>query len=199
MKGNVLVIDESGATNPALDLLSRAGFRCFHARGPLRVRSLLAAEAIDLIIWREQGGNPELTRDLAQEWGARPEIPVVHLYPNEAAAGRFVPGSVREALPAESVETMLLPAVQRLLGAAEAPGRLRHTELAFRNVVSRMRATLLPSAPDKLPVPRPGSLDGPSTALDPVERELLFAAGTASGRAKGPLRRFLSRFRPGTP
>jgi DNA-binding response OmpR family regulator len=200
MKGNVLVIDESGAAASLLELLTASGYHCFHARGPLKVRGVLDSQSIDLIVWREHGGNPALTRDLAREWESHPEIPIVHLYPNRPPRfARSADRTPHESIPAEAAATALVPVIDRVLarsGTAGQPGALQHTELAFRNVLSRLRATWSGRAEPKTDSRAAESLPAPGTALDPIERELLFASRPAPVQATGAIRKLLARLRP---
>ncbi len=206
MKVNVLLVDEARSGRSVLALLEQSGFRCFRVRGPLKLRAFLAAEPVDLVVWREPAGQPALAEDLAAELERHPRLPVVHLYPNAPAPAHGLGKSpLRESLPAASAETALIPTVQRLLGEGCEIGSgkpLDKTELAFRHVVSRLRQSWgrasAPTRPERTPEP----LRVTGTALEPTEREALFSStGPHSGsgrrqrRLTHPFRRILSFFR----
>ncbi|HUJ74474.1 MAG TPA: hypothetical protein VL359_06425, partial [bacterium] len=166
-----------------------------YARGPLKVRALLAEHAVQLIVWKENTGNPALNQDLAEVWAQWPSLPVVHLFSRGIRAAPL-PASpqVRESLPVESAGSALLPVVRRLI-KAQAP-RAHGSELDVRNAVLGLRKAAREA--HKPGCPEPGmaathatEFQMPGTAVNRQERELLHAgAGAASAASpwRQPLR-----------
>jgi hypothetical protein len=144
MRAQLLVIDGTPRAGSLIQLLERDGYACHQARGPIRVRSLLHDENVDLIVWREEPGNPDLTRDLLRECSDHPDIPIIHLFehaiPHPAVAGH---PQIRESLPADAASSRILSLLNRIFDSprvepvGSAPPR---TELAFRHLVSTLWA-----------------------------------------------------------
>ena len=53
MRAHLLVIDGTGQAAALIRMLERDSYGCYQARGPMRVRTLLDEETVDLIVWRE--------------------------------------------------------------------------------------------------------------------------------------------------
>lgn len=201
MRAHVLLIDGSGASGEWARVLEQNGFQCTQARGPIRVRSVLEAGAVELIVWNQEPGNRELARDLAAEWQRFPRVPVIHLFPTEGpvvVAGEDA--QILESLPAEAAESRLLGLLNRHFErppVEEPAPAMPRSELAFRNVFS----TLL-SRRDAGDAGRElGNelgLEAPITSVNPAEREHLAEVARAGGGARPWWRRILSRL-SGTP
>ena len=176
MPGTILLIDEEAAPETLLAMLASGGFQCIHARGPIKVRELLETRPIDLIIWKEQRRNAALVQDLAREWQRYPSIRVVHLY-RRGMARPALPKGVRlhDSLPSDSPQ--LLPRLAELMQPSldqPQPAILRGTELAFRNVVSKL-AGQFRRTPSRNDIPDASSeFHSFNTALNPTERQLLY-------------------------
>lgn len=139
-RGHLLVIDGTEQAGALIRLLEQDGFDCAQARGPIRVRSLLEEQPVDLIVWREEPGNNDLIRDILQECSRFPEIPIIHLFDRVIPSPSVVKHpQIRESLPADSAAARILTLLNRFFQRTEpkepASVTLR-TELAFRNVVS---------------------------------------------------------------
>jgi hypothetical protein len=142
MRAQLLVIDGTTQASTLIRMLERDGYGCHQARGPMRVRTLLEEQIVDLIVWREEPGNSELTRDLLRECSDHPGIPIIHLFeqaiPHPAVAGH---PQIRESLPAGAAATRILTLLNRIFDRpvdvelAHAPPK---TELAFRHLVANL-------------------------------------------------------------
>lgn len=177
MKANLLVIDESAAPGALAKILTANGYACHYARGPLKLRETLKADSIDLILWQDGGRNPGLAEDLGRECAAYPAIPVLHLY-SHGAARTGLPKTLKpsDALPSAAPGPQLLRVIADLLGGAhpaEANSAVAHTELAFRNLVSRLHNRLRRRPASPVLSSGPGSFSSLGTALNTTERELL--------------------------
>lgn len=192
MRETLLVIDGRGQPEPLLQALEKAGYFCVYARGPLKAKALLKEHPVALIVWKDNTGNADLSRDLTRVWKAHPHVPVIHLYAREPTAESAELGpQVRTSLPIEAADAQLVPLVeQALAGLKPAPP----SELQVLGAASRRPS---PSAgPAETRAFRPAS----RTALSPEERASLF--GAPGQNAGGPvaagwrwLRQKLSRSR----
>ena len=191
MQANLLVVADRESAAPVVRLLQKEGYSCSQARGPLRVRTVLNTRRIDLILWKEEKANPELSGDFLREWERFPDLPVVHLFSKgtapPAALGTVALGTVRESLALESCRTQLIPLLARLLREPswpEAEPTPLHTELAFRKVVAALRTRK---------VGRGGSGANPAgeefltagTSLNPSERKMLTPPNEEGGSKEG--------------
>ena len=198
MQANLLVVADRESAAPVVQLLQKEGYSCSQARGPLRVRSVLNTRRIDLILWKEEPANPELSGDFLREWERFPDLPVVHLF-SKGTAPPAVPRPLHESLALESCRTQLIPLVARLLlegRLPEAEPTPPHTELAFRKVVSALRTRKIGRAGmDAKPTGDEFLTAG--TSLNPSERKMLTspAAEAGSGEAATQTRRFAPLFR----
>jgi len=193
MRETLLVIDGRGQPEPLLDTLAKAGFFCVYARGPLKAKALLKEHPVALIVWKDNTGNADLSRDLVRVWKAHPTVPVIHLYAREPTAESAELGpQVRTSLPVEAADAQLLPLVeQALAGLKPAPP----SELSVLGAASRRQPV------SGAPVPSHPFRPASQTGLSPEERASLFAQGSGR-RGNGPLaagwrwlRRKLSRSR----
>jgi hypothetical protein len=177
MKANLLVIDESTAPGALSRFLTANGYVCHYARGPLKLREILKANRIDLILWQDGGHNADLVEDLGREFAAYPAIPLLHLY-SHGAARSGLPKALKpdDALPSAAPGPQLLRVISDLMGGgqpAEANPAVAHTELAFRNLVSRLHNRLRRRSTAPASTSGRGSFSTIGTALNPTERELL--------------------------
>lgn len=205
MKGNLLLVDEGRSGGAVLHLLENAGYDCAKVRGPLKLRSFLEKGSFDLVVWNEIGGQSDLAKDLVFELGRFPKIPVVHVYPEQSFSRDVASFPLGESLPAADAGLSLLPAIRRLLAETEEGGErefLQHTELAFRHLFTRLRSSLAGSAAKTAPRASAQPFHAAGTALEPLEKELLFAPnqkrlgqGGLKGRLVRPLLRIISIFR----
>ena len=202
MPKTLLVVDGRGLPRPLTERLGALGYVCLYARGPLRARTLLSQHTVDLILWKDNTGNRDLSGDLFAEWRRHPLIPVVRLYAKglTAPAGADGPAltvALAANLPAEAPEKQLLAAIRACLAspvtpAAELPGN----ELAFRHVVSALREHPAPRPPTGASILRES--EDPPAGLSPSERELLrehvAVTGSLPNKLSGPWRRVWSRW-----
>lgn len=199
MRGHLLVIDGTPHAATLMRLLEQDGYECVQARGPIRVRSLLEEQPVDLIVWREEPGNSELIRDILQECSRFPEIPIIHLF------DRVIPSpsvtrhpQIRESLPADAASARILTLLNRFFNRPEpvpsAPAAPK-TELAFRNLVSTMLQRPREPSPDGVSM-RVG-IQSPFTSVNIAERESLSADPIAQrpSRAAAWWHRLLGWFR----
>lgn len=199
MRRNLLVIDRTTQTNPIVRLLEREGYRCYQARGPLRVRDFLDQQQIDLIVWNEEPGNPDLGLDLLRACSGRPAVPVVHLFPVGAASEELSDHpQVSASLPAASAETELAIVINETLGGRHGSHPVaQKTELAFRNVLTLMREQ---AAADEF---TPNQIDGGDirrtvTSVNAAEREGLAHEPQDSAAELSPLRWLTRRLHKST-
>ena len=197
MRGHLLVIDGTPQAGSLIRLLERDGYDCVQARGPIRVRSLLEDQPVDLIVWREEPGNSELIRDILQECSRFPEIPIIHLF------DRVIPSpsvtrhpQIRESLPADAASARILTLLNRFFNRPEplpsAPAVPR-TELAFRNLVSTVLQRRSEPAHGAMQLRE--EIQAPLTSVNVAERQSLSAVSTPTHsfhRARW-LRRLLRR------
>jgi len=183
MRAQLLVIDGTSQAPTLIRMLERDGYGCHQARGPMRVRTLLDEETVDLIVWREEPGNPELTRDLLRECSDHPEIPIIHLFehaiPHPAVAGH---PQIRESLPAGAAATRILTLLNRIFDRpveTEAVASPPKTELAFRHVVSNLLQRH--QVAEGLNANATGRIQAPVTSINMAERESLSALVRLSG------------------
>ncbi len=115
MRGYLLLIDGTSEAAALIGALKREGYRCAQARGPLKVRSLLDSEPIELIVWKEEPGNAELATDILAECARHEALPIVQLFSGASPGTRPVNPQIRESLPLESAATLLVPAIGRFL------------------------------------------------------------------------------------
>lgn len=183
MRKNLLVIDRTAESKILIQSLEREGHRCFHARGPLRVASILNAERIDLVVWNETGGDPALADDLVAVWKCNPDLPVVHLFPpGGGETGTTSRLQIRSAMPAVEAQTALPALVHRLLGATPGSASFgQKTEPAFRNVVETLRRRSGAPADGVHAVHRP-RLRASVTSVNAAER-----AGLTESPTKDPI------------
>ncbi|MCH8841847.1 MAG: hypothetical protein IID61_02615 [SAR324 cluster bacterium] len=189
MRRNLLVIDRTTQSNPIVRLLEREGYRCYQARGPLRVRDLLNQQQIDLILWNEEAGNPNLGLDLLRACSSRPAIPVVHLFP---AGGNSMDLSdhpqVSASLPVASSETELTNVINDTLGGRQGSRPVAlNSELAFRNVLTLLREQAL-TDDFELDHIEGGDIRRPVTSVNAAEREGLVHEPQNSAAERSPLR-----------
>lgn len=226
MRETLLVIDGRGQPEALLRSLERAGFFCVYARGPLKAKALLNTHPVALIVWKDNTGNAELSRDLARVWKAHPHVPVIHLYAweplsSEPRSEPFSPGgsavsasrerSAGALRPSSTLpESAQLDSPVRISLAAEA------ADAQLLPLIEQTLARLKPPPPSELEVlgaasrhrAAPGALAAfpgmeltSHTGLSVEERASLFGrAGQAGGRrwARGWrwIRHVLSRIRP---
>jgi len=211
MRETLLVIDGRGQPEDLLRSLEGAGFFCVYARGPLKAKALLNTHPVALILWKDNTGNAELSRDLARVWKAHPHVPVIHLNARdtqmlEPQGEPFAPraggqglrlgspqpsqrqSQVHISLPADAADAQLLPLIEKTLASLKPPPP---GELEVLGAASR-------------PPPReganpafPGMELTSHTGLSVEERVSLFGgAGGASGRRRAAgrwIRQLLSR------
>jgi DNA-binding response OmpR family regulator len=202
MPKTLLVVDGRGLPRPLTERLGTLGYVCLYARGPLRARTLLSQHTVDLILWKDNTGNRDLSGDLFAEWRRHPLVPVVRLYAKglTAPAGADPPAltvALAANLPAEAPDKQLLAAIRACLESAATPvGESPGNELAFRHVVATLRehpahrtqagASALPENAD------------PPAGLSPSERELLreqaAVSGSVTNKLSGPWRRVWNRW-----
>jgi DNA-binding NtrC family response regulator len=190
MRAQLLVIDGTTHAPTLIRMLERDGYGCHQARGPMRVRTLLDEEPVDLIVWREEPGNPELTRDLLRECSDHPEIPIIHLFehaiPHPAVAGH---PQIRESLPAGAAATRILTLLNRIFdrpAEQQASQPQPKTELAFRHLVANLwQNREYESAHETNAANR---IQAPVTSINLAERESL-AAIVGMPRPQSLLRR----------
>ena len=182
MQANLLVVANRKSVAPLVRLLEKEGYACFQARGPLRVRSVLNNRRIDLILWKDETANPELSGDFFREWERFPHLPVLRIF-----SGATVPlpatGTVHESLPLESCRTKLVPLVARLLSETPRPEpepTPLHTELAFRKVVSALRNRKR-GGRGRDAAPLGDEFQTAGTSLNPSEREMLTSPAPTGG------------------
>ena len=177
MRAQLLVIDGTSQAPTLIRMLERDGYGCHQARGPMRVRTLLGEESVDLIVWREEPGNPELTRDLLRECSNHPEIPIIHLFehaiPHPAVAGH---PQIRESLPAGGAANRILTLLNRIFDRpleTETENSPPKTELAFRHLVSSLWQRR--QFEDGLSANATSHIQAPVTSVNMAERESLSA------------------------
>jgi hypothetical protein len=191
MPNTLLVVDGRGHPRPLTERLGALGYVCLYARGPLRARTLLSQHTVDLILWKDNTGNGDLSAEFMEEWARHPRVPVVRLFgpggatPEGVSPDRFARAIVAN-VPADLPESQLFTTLSRcltggLVAAEQQPGN----ELAFRHVVGSLRVH-----PTGQPSPAAGVLPdpaGPHTALSAIERELLREAQARVARAGAKL------------
>ena len=188
MKANLLVVADRKSVAPVVGLLQKEGYACWQARGPLRVRTVLNTRRIDLILWKEEKANPELSADFLREWERFPDLPVVHLF-SRGTGPSAVPGTMRESLALESCRTQLIPLVARLLRERrlpEAEPTPPNTELAFRKVVSALRTRKTRGA-GRGAKPTGDAFPTAGTSLNPSERKMLTSPVAEAGSQEGAI------------
>ena len=186
MPNSILLIDEHTTPHALLTHLQNSGYHCVHAKGPLKVRELLRRNDVGVIVWRQQRDNKALVQDLAREWSRHPEIPIVHLY-KKGLARPALPKGVRlwDSIPSESAGSQLLELLADIFASRRTPISAvpaGGTELAFRNLVSRLRNCRGEPQTDS-PRQQLGEFQSPNTALNPSERELLLPALPADAQS----------------
>lgn len=200
MPDTLLIIDGRGRPDALVEALEAAGYFCVYARGPLKAKALLREHPVALILWKDNTGNAELSKDLGRIWKIHPRIPVVHLiayglHPVPIDLGP----QVRATLPVESPAERLLDVIRAGLSAGRpsAPSELDVLGTAVPRDV----------APERLALP--GSRHPAIAAVSPVtavsadERQFLYGPllSPAAGRP-GLLdwvRARLSRLRAASP
>jgi hypothetical protein len=202
MPKTLLVVDGRGLPRPLTERLAALEYVCLYARGPLRAHALLSQHTVDLILWKDNTGNRDLSGDLFAEWRRHPLIPVVRLYAKgltapSGADSRALTVALAANLPAEAPQKQLLAAIRACLespatSVAEAPG----SDLAFRHAVSTLREHPAPGPRTGGGTVRAG--DDSPTALSRSERELLreqpALTGSAPHKLAGPWRRVWNRW-----
>ncbi len=169
MRATVLVVDGRGFPDPLVQLLERHGCFCLYARGPLKVRAHLAEHKIDLVVWKDNAGNPALSQDLFQVWADFPALPIIQLFTRGSRPATSLPAQVRDALPAEVAQQDLVAAMARVLAREQIGAEAN--ELAFRNVLTNLRGRAsAPESDDSVP---PDFMPTTATALNRAERERL--------------------------
>jgi hypothetical protein len=162
----------------------------------------LSEQTVDLILWKDNTGNPDLSAELFEEWTRHPGIPVVRLFsPGAVTPDGIAPDlftrTVTANLPVDGPEYPLFTTLSRILTGGLVAGEQRPSnELAFRHVVASLRDQ--PTSSAAMDSGRLPDFDGPDTSLNTSERELLRdrASGAPTSRAKviGPLRWMLDRW-----
>jgi hypothetical protein len=183
MRETLLIIDGRGQPEPLLRALEGAGFFCVYARGPLKAKALLKEHPVALIVWKDNTGNADLSRDLARVWKAHPRVPVIHLYAREPSAESAELGpQVRTSLPVEAADTQLLPLVEQALASLRPPPP---SELQVLGAASRQPPQGQPdSRPEGQPEGQPFRQTA-HTGLSVDERASL--AGATGGVSRGPM------------
>ena len=124
MPETLLIIDGRGRPDALVRALEADGYFCVYARGPLKAKALLKEHPVALIVWKDNTGNPELSKDLARIWEAHPKTPVVHLIASGARVGMGKVGpQVRATFPVEVRDTQLLETIRAAL-ATQGPAAL---------------------------------------------------------------------------
>lgn len=204
MRGTLLIVDGPGDGQLLAEQLERDGFICLRVRGPLKLRTELENQRVDLIVWSEAPAHPELVQDLAREWERHPHIPVIHLFPKSAPVRQW-PAShqIVQSLPAEGADQTLPALLDELFATLDQepePNPVRHTELAFRNILQSLRERRAPvqlSFDDLSPT----RAEMPATSVGEAERHLL--QDPPSDRTRAPestnsWRRLFRRSRTGS-
>lgn len=189
MRGYLLLIDGTPEAAALIGALERDGYRCAQARGPLKVRSLLDSERIELIVWKEEPGNAELARDILAECARHETLPIVQLFSSASPGSPSVSTQIRESLPLESAGNLLVPAIGRFFDRpAEAgpPPKVRKTELAFRNVVATLRGRTAGEAESDST--DEGKIEAPVTSVNVAERESLASNAPTASQNRSPVR-----------
>lgn len=174
---NIVIIDGKGPPQSLIKTLTGAGYNCHRARGPLKLRELLATFPIRLILWRAVALSPELADDLCQECNQYPAIPIIHLYTDKSGPAHLPAGLVlTDAIPDKFRGKRTLEVLSSVLGEpASDPGNepTAGTELAFRNLVTRLAASSSNPRRDTAASGRSWDFHTISTALNQSERALL--------------------------
>jgi len=170
-------------------LLEGRGFHCLKARGPIAVAELLKKQRPDIILWVETIGNPKLNQDIAQELAKVSPLPVIHLYPRVHGTVFYsdLP-QVVESLPEETPPLDVLAILEKTLtgGPRRHPKTsIQTNELAFRNIVSRLRKKKQGSFPDA-GINEKGRMAGNFITLNIAERTTLFQKPVAGMGPKPP-------------
>jgi hypothetical protein len=191
MRGQLLVIDGTPEAGALIRLLERDGFLCVQARGPIRVRTLLEEHPVELIVWKEERGNPELVRDLLEECARYPDIPIIHLFDRALPAPAVTHHpQIRESLPADAAPGRILSLLNQFFNrpqAVQAAPAAPKTELAFRNLISAILQRRRGPRHES-PALR-GEIHAPLTSVNVAERESL--TGLSPPRPPSVIRRLL--------
>jgi hypothetical protein len=138
---------------------------------------LLSQYTVDLILWKDNTGNPGLAADYVAEWRRHPNIPVVRLYGKGAAVPTGAdPRSFMEALavnlPSDGSEYQLFSALSRCLTRSAPQPELRMVaELDFRRALPTLWAG--PTDDVSTPATQVSVETGCETAVTITERDLL--------------------------
>jgi hypothetical protein len=184
MEGTVLLILGGSGGDVLARVLQEAGLACHTARGPLRVWAVLEQGPVDLVLWAEEARNAALGEDLRREWERHPHLPVVHLFahPCGAAAPTSISPQVVDSLPVADHVTLLrvLSGILGALPAARGGVPPERNDLAFRRVLSHLRATRSGEIAREPAADVEEELHPQVTSLSAHERSFLFsAAGNA--------------------
>lgn len=170
---NIAIIDGKGPPQSLIKTLADAGYICHRARGPLKLREVLATFPIRLILWRVAALSPELAEDLFRECSQNPAIPIIHLYTDKAHTAHLPAGLVpRDSIPDKVRGKSMLEVLSSVLGEAVSEP-MAGTELAFRNLVTRLAASPSNSRRENAATANRGDFHTISTALNQSERALL--------------------------
>jgi hypothetical protein len=181
MTPTLLIVDGRGLPREQLRWLTARGYACLYARGPIRVRELLAEHTVDAILWKDNSANSGLRRDLIQEWeGPRP-VPIIRLFgPEAGAAPDTLPSRVVTNLPAEIPVPELGAAIDRVIAETSAHGDpAARGELAFRHVVAGLRERA--GRAERGGEASARLTSEATTGLRPAEREVLQEGAGATG------------------
>lgn len=186
MTRNIILIDSKTPSHRFLKQMTAVGINCHRARGPVKLRATLAAQSIDLILWRDRALGPDLAEDLYRECRQYPSIPVVHLFSDESPGS--LPSGMKpiDSLPDQTQTAELLKLIASItVTDAEAHNstQMSHSELAFRNVVSRLRRKSGEGVPASRTRKSTGDFPSTSIALNRSERTLLTTHPSENGAA----------------
>jgi hypothetical protein len=189
MRETLLIIDGRGQPEQLIRTLEKAGFFCVYARGPLKAKALLKEHPVALVVWKDNTGNADLSRDLARVWKTHSQVPVIHLFARELhSPGTDLGPQVRGSLPVDVADVQLLPLIEETLGATKARAP---SELDVRGAAGSKFAGGATSSNASKGATPPFS----STAVSQDERSTLYAdtTGKAGLRWLSPWRRLWQR------
>ncbi len=170
MPETLLIIDGRGHPDALVEALEAGGYFCVYARGPMKAKALLREHPVALIVWKDNTGNADLSKDLVRIWKSHPRIPVVQLYAHGLRTGAVELGQqVRATLPVEAAEAQLLDVIGATL-AAQRPAAPRELEVLGAATASRRSR----ERPNSAGVPVPAiSVRAPEIGVGLDERRTL--------------------------